>query len=221
MYNNHNDNDSNDNNNNNNNSSNNNSNSHSQNNNNSNRSNNNDSDNENNGNEFEIFLADLSTNIRIEIDNNEKLLEEEHHQNEKTQQEHYPMSKLLPEKEQPSQEQKLNQACLPPHWEERETENGRKYYLDHVNKTSTWVDPRTAPQQQQNTTAIHTPNTASTPYATDQITDESIMCIEPTVLSSDPKNPVETNKLNESKNGERPPTPIKRKLRSSTSPPEP
>ena len=138
----------------------------------------------------------------------------------KTQQQHYPTSKLVPENEQPSQDQKLNHP-LPPHWEERETENGRKYYLDHINKTSTWVDPRTALHKQQNTTPIHAPKTTSTPYATDQITDESIMCIEPTVLSSDPKNPEETNELNESKNGERPPTPIKRKLRSSTCPPEP
>lgn len=33
---------------------------------------------------------------------------------------------------------------LPPGWEERVSSNGRKFYIDHNTRITTWIDPRTS-----------------------------------------------------------------------------
>jgi len=56
----------------------------------------------------------------------------------------------------PSQEQnqltqnQTNNVPLPPHWEQRITPEGRIYFVDHENRTTTWLDPRLNPSRNQN-----------------------------------------------------------------------
>ncbi|CAF5098122.1 unnamed protein product, partial [Rotaria sp. Silwood1] len=45
----------------------------------------------------------------------------------------------------PSAQRELNQnGPLPSHWEARTLPDGRVYYIDHLNKITTWTDPRVA-----------------------------------------------------------------------------
>ncbi|KAI3658502.1 hypothetical protein MP638_001928 [Amoeboaphelidium occidentale] len=39
-------------------------------------------------------------------------------------------------------EDKTNETPLPPGWEKAVTEDGKVYYIDHINRKTTWLDPR-------------------------------------------------------------------------------
>ncbi|KAK9455898.1 hypothetical protein V1511DRAFT_487821 [Dipodascopsis uninucleata] len=53
---------------------------------------------------------------------------------------------------------------LPPGWEERHTPEGRKYFVDHNTRTTTWVDPR-----RQQYIRMYGPNTNNTTFQTQPV----------------------------------------------------
>uniref|UniRef100_A0A8C7MY89 WW domain containing transcription regulator 1 n=1 Tax=Oncorhynchus kisutch TaxID=8019 RepID=A0A8C7MY89_ONCKI len=67
---------------------------------------------------------------------------------------------------------------LPPGWEMAYTSNGQKYFLNHVEKITTWHDPRKTMTTAMNQMSLHAPPTLCQPTAT-----QHGPCPSPTLVS--------------------------------------
>uniref|UniRef100_A0A3P9I183 WW domain-containing protein n=1 Tax=Oryzias latipes TaxID=8090 RepID=A0A3P9I183_ORYLA len=66
---------------------------------------------------------------------------------------------------------------LPEGWEQAVTPEGEMYYIDHINKTTTWVDPRLGPPPQVTQQVRGQINQAAAPKRTDSRTFWVVACM--------------------------------------------
>ncbi|XP_030647602.1 WW domain-containing transcription regulator protein 1 isoform X2 [Chanos chanos] len=73
---------------------------------------------------------------------------------------------------------------LPPGWEMAYTANGQKYFLNHVEKITTWHDPRKTMTAAMNQMSLHAPNNSATNTNTTNMQQRSMALSQPNLVMS-------------------------------------